>query len=152
MRRPADTGGQKHQVGLVGMNDDRVGIVGLLRHRVLAPGLAIVVAGHDADDTVGDQDTVRPGRIDQYPMNVIFTDQRVDVKVLKRLAEVGRDEQGADFDADHQAVAIEHDVLDVADARRWRKAPAGRAVDIAQRRQLAPTVAIVLADIEMRRQ
>src|SRR6202023_2561038 len=55
-------------------------------------------------------------------------------------------------DADQQAVAVEHDILDVADARRRREAPFADARRAAQRRQFAPALAAVLADIKMRRQ
>ncbi len=68
------------------------------------------------------------------------------------LAAILRHQQRADLDADQQAVTVDDDVLDVADARRRREAPFRHARRPAQRRQLAPALAGILADIEMRGQ
>ena len=85
-------------------------------------------------------------------MDVAFLRIGIDRQFDEAFAEVLRDLQRADLDADQQAVAVEHDVLDVADARRRRKGPFRDALGLAERLQLAPRVALVLADVEMRRQ
>ena len=71
---------------------------------------------------------------------------------VKLCAEILRHLQRADLDADPQPVAVEHDVLDVADARRRREGPLLDRLGVAERLQLAPGLALVLADVEMRRQ
>ena len=71
---------------------------------------------------------------------------------VKLCAEVVRHLQRADLDADPEPIAVEHDVLDVTDARRRREGPFRDGLGVAERLQLAPGLALVLADIEMRRQ
>src|ERR1700686_5311179 len=76
----------------------------------------------------------------------------IDNKLGEAFAEILRHQKRADLNADQQAVAVEHDILNVADARRRRKAPFGDPRRIAQRRQFAPGLAAVVTDIKMRRQ
>ena len=95
---------------------------------------------------------MRPIGMHQHAMDIALDRIGIDDKLGEALAEILRHQERADLDADQQAVAVEHDVLDVADARRRRKAPFADAGRVAQRRQFAPGLAAVLADIKMRRQ
>ena len=85
-------------------------------------------------------------------MDVALLRVGIDRQLGEALAEILRDLQRADLDADPQPVAVEHDVLDMADARRRREGPLLDGLGVAERLQLAPGLALVLADIEMRRQ
>ena len=95
---------------------------------------------------------MRPIGMHQHAMDIALDRIGIDDKLGEAFAEILRHQQSADLDADQQAVAVEHDILDVADARRRRKAPFADAGRVAQRRQFAPGLAAVLADIKMRRQ
>ena len=131
---------------------DGVGIVRLGRHLHPLEALAAVLARHHADDAVGDDDAVGPRRMHQDAMDVALLRIGIDRQLGEAFAEVVRHLQRADLDADPQPVAVEHDVLDMADARRRREGPCVDALGVAERRQLAPGLALVLADVEMRRQ
>src|SRR5262249_58482321 len=76
----------------------------------------------------------------------------LDLELREALAGVLGDEQRPDLDPDQEAVAVDHDILDMADARRRRKAPFVHAWHAAQRRKLAPVLTGILAEVEMRRQ
>jgi hypothetical protein len=150
--RPAHPGGQEDEIGVVRMHDDRIGVVGVVRHRIPLPGRTAILARHHADQAVGDDDAIGIGRVHQDAMDVAFARIGIDGKLGEALAEIVRDQQRADLDADHEAVAVDDDVLDVADPwRRW-KAPLRHARGASQRRQLAPAHAGVVAQVEMRRQ
>ena len=129
-----------------------VRIVRLARHLHPLEALAAVLARHHADDAVGDDDAIGPRRMDENAMDVALLRIGIDRQLGEALAEVLRYLQRADLDADPQPVAVEHDVLDMADARRRREGPLLDRLGVAERLQLAPGLALVLADIEMRRQ
>ena len=61
-------------------------------------------------------------------MDVALLRIGIDRQLGEAFAEVLRHLQRADLDADPQPVAVEHDVLDVADARRRREGPLLRRV------------------------
>ena len=85
---------------------------------------AIVLAGHDANNTICDDDPAGAVLVDDDAMNVAFHRIWIDWQLGKAVTEILRDQQAADLDADHEPVAVEHDILDVADVGRRREAPA----------------------------
>jgi hypothetical protein len=106
------------------------------------------IAAHVHADAGRDVDAVRIQRIDHRAVDVVVH-ARDDAK---RLARVGALQEAALLDADEQRVVIvrvEVDVLGVGDVRRRREAPA-RRVDRAQRRELGPAAAEVVAAEQVR--
>ena len=67
----------------------------------------------------------------QHAMDIALDRIGIDDKLGEAFAKILRHQQSADLDADQQAVAVEHDILDVPDARRRRKAPFADASRVA---------------------
>ncbi len=85
-------------------------------------------------------------------MDVALLRIGIDLQLGERFAEIHRHRQRADLDANQQPIAVQHDVLDVTDARRRREEPFVDARRLAEPGEVAPRLALVLADVDMRRQ
>ena len=79
-------------------------------------------------------------------MHVALPWVRVDRQLPKALAAILRHQQGADLYAGEQPVAVDHDLLDVADPWRRGKAPLPDTFDLAKTRQFPPAVAAIVAE------
>ena len=130
-----------------------VGIIGLGRHLHPLEALAAVLARHHADDAVGDDDAVRPRRMHEDAMDVALLRIGIDRQFDEALRRNPSTPAASRSRRRPQPVAVEHDVLDMADARRRREGPLLRRV-LASRNAFSSRhdLALVLAHIEMRRQ
>ena len=109
------------------MDYDRIGVVGVWRHRVFMPSPAVVLGRHHTDESIRNQNAVRASLVDENAMDVVFTHLRVDVEILEGLPEIGGRKECPDLYAHHQPIAVDHDVLDMAYPRRRRETPAFNA-------------------------
>ncbi len=82
-------------------------------------------------------------------MDVAFLRIRIDGELNKTLAEIVGHLERSYLDANKKAHTINHDILDVPDARRWRKGPLRHALCFTECLKLAPRRTFVLADIKM---
>src|ERR1700692_4424455 len=129
------------------MYNNRVRIVRAGRHRILSPRGAAVFACHHAHQTVGDDDAIRPVRVHENTMDVAFLRIRIDGELNETLAGIVGHLKRTDLYAYKKALAIDHDVLDVSDARRWWKGPLRHALCFTECLEFAPRRTFVLADI-----